>query len=90
MATGSGGQLGPDTRSRCARNATARPASSQASDLLPGNHFRVQVPVQPGAKHAVMYSAAAMRDCTFDPVGKGHAEDHAVVRHFRDQPQGSD
>jgi hypothetical protein len=59
----------PGTRgqkhARCARNATARPASSQASDLLRGSHSRVVVPVPPGARHAVVYSAAAVRDHTF-------------------------
>jgi hypothetical protein len=41
------------------------PALRQASDLLRGSHFRVEMPVPPGARHAVVYSAAALRDRTF-------------------------
>jgi len=41
------------------------PALRQASDLLRGSHFRGEMPVPPGAQHAVVYSAAALRDRTF-------------------------
>jgi hypothetical protein len=41
------------------------PALRQASDLLRGSHFRVEMPVPPGARHAVVSSAATLRDRTF-------------------------
>jgi hypothetical protein len=41
------------------------PTLRQASDLLRGSHFRVEMPVPSGARHAVVYSAAVVRDRTF-------------------------
>lgn len=53
----------------------------QLEHLLRGGHFRVEVPVPPAARHAVVYSVAAMREQTFKlhvpasvqsvPIGNG-------------------
>jgi hypothetical protein len=41
------------------------PALRQAIDLLRGSHFRIETPVPAGARHVVVYSAAAVRERIF-------------------------